>query len=195
MTLLTETRRATTAAPIHELLADRWSPRSFDPEATVSEEQIAALLEAARWAPSAANFQPRRFLVARRGSASFDRITEALSSGNQPWAPAASLYVVAVALAADPEGTPYRWAEYDAGQAIAGLAVQAHALGLHVHPMGGFDPEAIRREFALPEGAVPVTVNAIGTVAAADRLPERYRSRETAERTRLPLSELVLVDD
>jgi nitroreductase len=77
---------------------------------------------------------------------------------------------------------------------MAHLTVQAHALGLHVHPMGGFDPEALALAFDLPEHAVPISVTAVGAVAPADRLPERYRAREAAPRTRLPLDELVLVD-
>ncbi|HET6825542.1 MAG TPA: nitroreductase family protein [Amnibacterium sp.] len=194
MTLLTDSRRAETATPIHDLLAERWSPRSFDPHATVSEEAITALLEAARWAPSAANLQPRRFVVARRGGEAFQAVTDALSEGNRPWAPDASLFVVAIALTRDEQGAAHRWAEYDAGQAMAHLTVQAHALGLHVHPMGGFDPEALALAFDLPEHAVPISVTAVGAVAPADRLPERYRAREAAPRTRLPLDELVLVD-
>jgi len=195
MTLLTSDRRAETAAPIHPLLADRWSPRSFDAEATVPDEAVTAMLEAARWAPSAANLQPRRFVVARRGSEAFQVVTDSLAEGNRPWARSASLYVVAIALTTDENGKAYRWADYDAGQAMAMLTVQAHDLGLHVHPMGGFDAEALELAFDLPENAVPVSVSAIGVVAPADRLPERYRDRETAPRTRLPLSELVLVDD
>jgi len=195
MTLLTESRRAETATPIHDLLAERWSPRSFDPGFVVSDEGVTALLEAARWAPSAANLQPRRFVVARRGSEAFQAVTDALSEGNRPWAAKASLFVVAIALTEDEQGTPYRWAEYDAGQAMAHLTVQAHALGLHVHPMGGFDPEALSLAFDLPERAVAISVSAIGAAAPADLLPERYRSRENAPRTRLPLEELVLVDD
>jgi nitroreductase len=195
MTLLTDDRRAETSAPLHDLLADRWSPRSFDQAFEVDEEAVAALLEAARWAPSAANLQSRRFVVARRGSEAFQAITDSLAEGNRPWAVDASLLVVAIALTTSPEGKPFRWADYDAGQAIAHLTVQAHALGLHVHQMGGFDPEALALAFDLPEQAAPVTVTAIGRAASADRLPERYRDRETAPRTRLPLSELVLVDD
>ncbi len=195
MTLLTDSRRAETAAPIHELLAERWSPRSFDPEFVVSDEAVTALLEAARWAPSAANFQPRRFVVARRGSEAFQSVTDALSEGNRPWAPNASLFVVAIALTRTSRASLTAGRSTTRGQAIAHLTVQAHALGLHVHPMGGFDPEALALAFDLPEGAVPISVNAIGAAAPADLLPERYRSRESAPRTRLPLEELVVVDD
>lgn len=195
MTLTVESRRADTTAPIHDLLAERWSPRSFDAEAVVPESAITSMLEAARWAPSAANLQRRRFVVARRGSEAFQAITDALAEGNRPWAQTASLYVVAVALTTTADGKPFRWAEYDAGQAMAQLTVQAHDLGLHVHPMGGFDPEALALAFDLPDDAVPVSVSAIGVAAAADLLPERYRDRERAPRTRLPLDELVLVND
>ena len=103
--------------------------------------------------------------------------------------------MVAVALSTAPDGKAYRWAEYDAGQAVAHLTTQAQALGLHVHQMGGFDAEAIRRDFELPEGATPITVSAIGRGAGAELLPERYRDRETADRERLPLAELLLVDE
>ncbi|MER2221307.1 MAG: nitroreductase family protein, partial [Rhodococcus sp. (in: high G+C Gram-positive bacteria)] len=47
-----------------------------------SDDQLDALLEAARWAPSANNFQPRRFVVARRGSHHFDTIVHALVGFN-----------------------------------------------------------------------------------------------------------------
>jgi nitroreductase len=191
-------RRAVTAAPIEEILAVRWSPRSFDRDAVVTEEQVTSLLEAARWAASASNVQARRFIVGRRGTETFDRIEQHLMGFNRVWAPNASLLVLAVAVTA-PEGDgpvgAHRWAEYDLGQAMANLVSQAHALGLHAHPMGGIEVADLRAEFDLPERFLPVTVTAIGTVASPDLLPEKQRERETAERARLPLDELVLVND
>lgn len=188
-------RQAVTAAPIEEILSMRWSPRSFDPEAVVTDEQVTSMLEAARWAASASNVQPRRFIVGKRGTDTFARIERHLMGFNRSWAPNASLLVLAIAVTG-PEGDEpagaYRWAEYDTGQAMANLASQAHALGLHAHPMGGIDVPGLRAEFDLPERFVPVTVTAVGTVASPDLLPEQYRLRETAERTRLPLEELVL---
>lgn len=188
-------RRASTSAPIEEILAMRWSPRSFDPDAMLSDEQVASLLEAARWAASASNTQPRRFVVARRGSTAFATVVAHLLGGNPGWAPTASLLVVAIAVTEDEEGRPLRWAEYDTGQAMANLATQAHALGLHVHPMGGIDVPGLQRAFDLPARFLPITVVAVGLVAHPELLPERYRERESAERTRLPLSELVLIDE
>ena len=188
-------RRATTSAPIEEILAMRWSPRSFDQDARLTDEQVASMLEAARWSASAANSQARRFLVARRGSTAFATVVAHLLGGNPDWAPTASVLVVAIAVTEDEEGRTLRWAEYDTGQAVASLAAQAHALGLHVHQMGGIDAEGLQRAFDLPSRLVPITVTAVGTVAHPELLPERLRERESAERTRLPLTDLVLVDE
>lgn len=193
MTIATAGHRAVTQHPIAEVLAERWSPRSFDGSAELSDEQLTALLEAARWAPSAANFQPRRFIAARRGTPEFDAIADTLAAGNRVWAGRASALVVGVALTTDADGISYRWAEYDLGQSIAHLTVQAHTDGLHVHQMGGFDPAAIIRRFGLAENQVPVSVTAIGAIADAEELVEPYRAREVADRERLPLGELVLV--
>ena len=60
---------AVTAAPILDVLAERWSTRIFDAETPIDEAALASALEAARWAPSANNTQPWRFVVARRGTA------------------------------------------------------------------------------------------------------------------------------
>lgn len=197
MTVIAD-RRAVTAVPIEEILSMRWSPRSYDPTATVTDEQVTSLLEAARWAASASNVQSRRFIVGRRGTETFDRIERHLMGFNRSWAPNASLLVLAIAVTS-PEGDApagaYRWAEYDTGQSMANLASQAHALGLHAHPMGGIEVADLRAEFDLPERFLPITVTAVGTIASPDLLPEKYRERETAERTRLPLDELVLARD
>ncbi|MFD1720558.1 nitroreductase family protein [Amnibacterium endophyticum] len=188
-------RRAETTAPIEELLAMRWSPRAFDPTAEVTDEQLTSLLEAARWAASAQNSQPARFIAGRRGTTTFDRIERHLMGFNRAWAPNASALVLAVVSTEDAEGRTLRWAEYDTGQAMANLAVQAHALGLHVHPMGGIEVAALQAEFDLPQQLVPITATAVGTIGDPVTLPERYRERETAPRTRRPLDELVLARD
>ena len=70
---------AATQLPIAELIARRWSPRAIDPNRPVHRDQLLALLEAARWAPSAMNLQPTRFIVARRGTDTFAKIAESLA--------------------------------------------------------------------------------------------------------------------
>ncbi|PPH18297.1 MULTISPECIES: nitroreductase family protein [unclassified Rathayibacter] len=190
----TASRTASTSAPILDVLAERWSPRSYDASATVSDETLASLLEAARWSPSASNSQPWRFIVARRGTDGFDRIVSTLAGFNGAWAGSAAVLVVALAETVDSEGKPRPWAVYDLGQSIAHLSVQAHHEGLHVHQMAGFDKDAVRAAFSVDERFDPVTIAAVGVAAEADALAnETLRERETAPRTRLPLEELVLV--
>ncbi|AZQ39525.1 oxidoreductase [Streptomyces cyaneochromogenes] len=182
-------RTATTAVAVHPLLADRWSPRSFDATHTITDEELVPLLEAARWAPSARNLQPWRFLVGRRGDEAYRRLLATLVPGNQLWAGNSSLLVAAVAAERREDGTPHQGAAYDTGLAVAQLSVQAHALGLHAHQMGGFDPERLRVSLGVPDGYRPLSITAIGALAAADLLPKELRDRETAARERRPLTE------
>lgn len=185
-------RTAETRVPLVPLLDERWSPRSFDATATISDSQLDALLEAARWAPSASNHQPRRFVVARRGSADFDTIVGALVGFNAAWADKASALIVGVAETSTVEGEARPFARYDLGQAIAHLTVQAHAEGFHTHQMAGVDFDVVRAAFDLTDNLEPVTVTAVGVVDEADKLADALAEREVAERTRLPLDELVL---
>lgn len=186
-------RIAKTNVPLIPELSERWSPRSFNPDATITDTQLDALLEAARWAPSASNNQPRRFIVARRGSDEFDTIVSALVGLNASWAHDASLLVVGIAETSSTEGDARPYAEYDLGQSLAHLSVQAQAEGLHSHQMAGVDWNKVKQGFNLAENLKPMTVTAVGTVAGADRLSEVLEQRETAPRTRLPLNELVLL--
>src|SRR3954454_8714858 len=133
---------ADTTAPLHPLLAQRWSPRSFQTSHQLDDEAVTALLEAARWAPSANNSQPWRFLLARRGDQEFKALSGLLAEGNRSWAPHASALLLVVAQTTDGTGRPRPWALYDTGQAVAALSIQAQANGLHVHQLGGFDADA-----------------------------------------------------
>ena len=188
----TTERTADTAVPIVRELDARWSPRSFDASATVSDAQLDALLEAARWAPSASNHQPRRFIVGRRGTHVFDTIVGTLVGFNAAWAASASALVVAIAETSTVEGDKRPYAAYDLGQAVAHLSVLAQAEGLHTHQMAGVEFGELSAAFDLPENQEPLTVTAVGVVAPADALEGPLAERETAPRTRLPLSELVL---
>ena len=78
-------KRASTDQPIHDLLADRWSPRAFA-DRDVEASQLESLFEAARWAPSCFNEQPWRFFVATRSNRNaFERLSSCLMDGNA-WA-------------------------------------------------------------------------------------------------------------
>lgn len=194
-TLTPADRLAVTSEPISDVIAGRWSPRSFDTSAEVPDRSITAALEAARWAASASNTQPWRFIVARRGTPEHASIVGNLADVNRRWAGSAAVLIVNVAESVGESGQAQRWAEYDLGQAAATLALQAHRDGLHVHQMGGFDPEALHTAFGLEERLTVVSVAALGFLAPPEHLPdETLRQREVAPRSRKGLDEIVLVD-
>lgn len=184
-------RHAQTAVPIHPLLAARHSTRAFDAEAELGDAQATALLEAARWAPSAGNTQPWRFLLAKRDTGEFKRVLDCLNPGNRDWASHASALLVAVRTDADAKG-PLSHAMYDLGQAMAHLTFQAAAEGLTVRQMGGFDAVALAAEFALAEPLVPTTVVAIGAPGDPAALPESVSGPDRAPRARLAIEDLLL---
>jgi nitroreductase len=192
MTAPALTRSAATEAPVLDILAERWSPRAFAADETVDETRLASALEAARWAPSANNSQPWRFVVARRGTPAHARIHDALVGFNQAWAGDAAVLIVAVAETADADGKPRGFAAYDLGQAVAHLSVQAHHDGLHVHQMGGFDHDALRAAFSLDARFEPLTVIALGPIGDPSTLPDVLQQREAAPRERRPLSDSLI---
>ncbi len=176
---------------LHPLVAERTSPRSFSPSHRLDDATALALLEAARWAPSAMNHQPWRFALARRGTQLHARLLGALVEGNRRWACDASALVVALA-ERHRDGRPMGTADYDLGLSVAQLVLQTHAHGLAAHQMGGFDRAAVRELLDAPDGLEPVVVVAVGERAHPDRLPEDLRARETAVRQRRPLEQTVL---
>ena len=189
---MTAAVRNPTQVPVAHPIAQRWSPRAFDPAFDLSADDMTALGEAARWAPSAANLQPTRFIVARRGTATFDTIVGTLAGFNREWAPNASALIVAVAETTR-EGKPMRWAEYDLGQAVAHLSIEATHRGLITHQMGGFDADALRSAFLLAEGLTPVAIVAVGRHDDSDDVAPAIRERDLAPRARRNLADLTLL--
>ena len=157
---------------LHPLLAGRWSPASFDASYDITEDQTGALLEAARWAPSAGNSQPWAFIVGRRGDATHARLVRHLAGSSATWAPAASLLIANLAHRYV-EGTDWEYSEfslYDLGQAVAHLTLQAQALGLATRQFRAFNRAGVAAEFAVPEHWEVTTMVAVGRAALAGAL-------------------------
>ena len=186
-------KHAESSVDLHPILAERWSPRSYDPNFQISNEDLLGILEAARWSPSWTNNQPWRFIVAKKGSPEFENISNKLSGFNKVWAPKASLYLLIAAQTTNPDDTARPMALYDSGIASANITTEAIHRGLVVHQIGGFDTEAVARDFKFPLGLRPLTVLVIGKQAPADQLPDQALiDREKSKRERLPLYELVI---
>lgn len=186
-------KHAETEYPINELLRRRWSPRLFQDDRSVSQEALMSLLEAARWAPSCFNDQPRFFLVFDGSDAeAFKEAQACLADGNS-WALKAPILMFSVARETfEHNGKPNRWGQHDTGAAMENLLLQATDLGLRAHPMGGFDADRVRASFEVPEGYTPMAAIAIGYPyrgGLAD-LDEKQRGKELAQRQRKPLSEM-----
>lgn len=178
---------------VHELIRRRWSPRAFS-TAPVPAEALRSLIEAARWAPSSMNEQPWRLIVADRDRdpESHARVVATLMPFNASWAERAPVLMVVTAQSTfSRNGSVNRWSQYDTGLAIGQLTLQATALGLGVHQMGGFNVAAIHESLGLPDGYEPIAVLAIGYRGNPDDLSGDMRARELATRNRHPVEEWV----
>ncbi|HEY6282143.1 MAG TPA: nitroreductase family protein [Burkholderiales bacterium] len=185
-------KKAQTSVAIHDLMARRWSPRAFDNNRPVSHEQIKSLLEAARWAPSCFGDEPWRYLLwdRKRDPAGWQKAFECLAGGNQIWVKNAPLLMASIAGSQFAHnGKPNRWAQHDTGASSMSLVLQAVALGLAAHQMGGFDADKLRERFAIPTGYTPMAMIAVGYQANADILEGEIKERELASRARKPLGE------
>ena len=184
-------RRAPADHPLLDAIAERWSPRAFDPDRPLSEADVLPLLEAARWAASSSNLQPWRLAWALRGEDAFGRLLSCLNPGNAAWAHRAGALLLGCAVVDKPDGRgPNRHAAHDLGAALAQMAVQAAANGIGMHAMGGFDREAARTALAVPPGVEPFTAVALGWPGDPALLDPDRRAREGAPRVRLPLADI-----
>lgn len=163
---------------LHPLLATRWSPIAFDLDHEASDRDVATLLEAARWAPSAGNSQPWAFIVGRRGDDAHGRLVRHLAGSSRRWAPSAAILVANLChrYVEDTDWDYSEFALYDLGQAVAHMTVQATALGLSARQFRAFDREAITTEFGIPSHWQVTTMTAFGRPAHAQPTRER-RSR------------------
>jgi nitroreductase len=191
---LEQNKHAIADAPVEDLILRRWSPRAFA-DSPVSDADLKTLFTAASWAASSYNEQPWRFLVGRKGDETWNKIFHSLTPANQSWTNSAPVLFASLAKRTfSHNGSPNRVAVHDVGAASATLSLQATALGLHTHGMAGFDPEALRAAFHIPNDFDPVACWALGYLGDPDRLPENYRKMEFQTRTRKPLHEFVFTE-
>jgi len=185
-------KKASTDYPIHELLAERWSPYAFE-DRPVPEADLRSLFEAARWAPSSYNEQPWSYIVATKDNPEqFQRLLSCLVEGNQVWAKAApvlALGVVSLRFARNAKDN--RAAVHDLGLAAGNLLLEATTRGLFVHQMIGILPEKARKIYGIPEGFEAWTALAIGYKGDPMSLPDQLRERDLAPRQRKPLRAFV----
>jgi nitroreductase len=180
-----------TQGPVIDVIKNRWSPRSFAGRA-IADTDMETLLEAASWAFSAFNEQPWRYIYAHRGTALFDQLWGLLMPGNQPWCKEAAVLMVSMMQTQTAAGKPNSAAMHDLGAANFALLLQANAMDIYGHVMGGYDHARAITELELPEGTVPVAMIALGYRDVPEKLPEPFLTRELTPRSRKKVSEIVL---
>ena len=185
-------RPAQTSKPIHDLLARRWSPRAFDPNRPVTRDQLRTLLEAGRWAPSCNGDEPWRYLIwdKARDPQGWQKAYDCLNENNKKWVKNVTLLMMSCAGSAfEATGKPNRWTQHDTGAASVSMALQAVAMGLVIHQMGGWDAEKARAAFAIPPEYTPMAMIAVGYQASPDILDDETKAKELRPRGRKPLAE------
>ena len=184
-------KKALTSFPINELSGNRWSPRAFL-DMPVETEKLIALFEAARWSASGGNEQPWRFIVGQNHDETWEMIFSTLAEGNREWNEHVPVLILAVGYKISSwDGGISGYFQYDTGQAVAHLTIEAMNQGLYVHQMGGFSSEKACELFEIPDTCQPLTVIAAGYIGDAVSLTEKLKQRELQDRTRKNLSEIV----
>lgn len=181
---------AITPLELHPLIKNRWSPRSFE-QTPVEGAKIQRILEAARWAPSAFNEQPWRFIAGVKPNNTWSKLLESLVEWNRNWAILAPVIISVLGKKSlTKNGNPNATYQYDTGQAVAWITAQAAQEGLVVHQMAGFDKEFVSKTFDVPIDFEPISILALGYQSTPDKLPPDYQKAELAPRSRKEPSEL-----
>ena len=163
---------------IDPIFIERWSPRSMSGQ-ELTEQEIGALFEAARWAPSSYNGQPWRLLYARRGTEHWDAFFDLMVEFNQGWAKNAGLLIVILSRRTfERNGKPSPTHSFDSGAAWQNLALQGGRMGLVVHGMQGFDYDKARETLEVPDDFAVEAMAAVGRPGRVEDLPEKLRQRE-----------------
>lgn len=176
---MTEENKRVADYEIDPVYIKRWSTRAFSNK-EVDEELLFSLFEAARWAPSAANVQPWRFVFAR-SQEDREKFLSFMNKGNM-WCGEAPVLVAVISHKHwnyDSDSINPTHA-FDTGTAWGFLALEAVRKGLYTHPMGGFDREKAREVLKLPQDYEIHAIVAVGYKGDRADLPEALQEREVA---------------
>lgn len=164
--------------PIDPIYLQRWSPRAFSTK-PIAKEKLNAIFEAARWAPSAANFQPWRFVIVEKKEDK-DKFLSFVNETNVEWCKHAPVLVAIISKTTRNEAGDLNITHaFDTGAAWAYLTLEATRQGLITHGMGGFDRQKAKKVLQIPEEYDVQAITAIGYHDPnAELLPEKFKDRE-----------------
>lgn len=175
---------------IHPLLYSRWSPRSMSGQ-PISKDDLTALFEAARMAPSSYNAQPWRLIYVTKDDASWNDYISLLVDFNKQWCKnAAALILIVSKKTFDHNGKPSQTHSFDAGAAWMSIALEGVHLGLVVHAMQGFNYDKARVIANVSEEFQVEAMIAVGHKGTKESLPLPMQELEKPN-GRKPLSDIV----
>jgi len=154
---------------LDEAIFGRRSVRKFT-DRYVTDEEIRAMIDAARWAPSWANTQVWEFIVVR-DRALMEKIAGTYVDKNPATRATLSASALIVACARDGVSGCYdgkdvtsiqKWYMFDLGMAVENLCLKAHAMGLGTVVAGYMDHQACKKILEVPAGYEVVAVLPVG---------------------------------
>lgn len=163
---------------IEDLFWHRFSPRALSGEA-LNEEAVLTVLEAARFAPSAFNEQPWRFIYSLKGDNAWQEILSSLVDFNQAWANKSGALIIVLAKNNFSHNDQLNnTSQFDTGAAWQNLALQARALGLVAHGMSGFDYEKLKEKFKINDSFSILATIALGHPGDINDLNDEMKEKE-----------------
>ena len=171
------TNNRSTEYEISDIFLKRYSARAMSGE-KISKEEIMTLCEAARWAPSSMNEQPWRFMYAMRDTEDFNLFLSFTNEGNQSWCKNAGALIIELSkknFSNEKENFAH---SFDAGAAWENLALQGVNMNLVIHPIGGYNKEALIRELNIPKEYEVEIMISVGRPGKIEDLPEKFQERE-----------------
>jgi len=161
---------------VDSLFIQRYSSRKFAND-QLDEQQIVTLIEAAKWAPSASNEQPWRFIIANDEKQK-KLFSEFINEGNRTWVDQAPALILLLSKNIKDNGDVNSYHEFDSGTAWGYLSVQAHLQGLNTRAIGGFDKIKAKELLHLSDDLEPRIVIALGHKDAQE---EQLTTRKSLE--------------
>lgn len=164
-----------------ELVKKRQSDRKYESRA-VEREKVVQCLEAARWAPSACNSQPWKFVVVDDPALLSPIALAAASMGMNKFAHEAPVFVAVVLEKMNFTariGSVIKDKEYsllDVGIAVEHFCLQAAEIGLGTCIMGWFDEKKVKKLLQIENKRVPLLIS-VGYPAS----PTRKKVRKTLD--------------
>lgn len=160
-----------------DLAKERYSCRSFE-EKEIEKEKIEKILEAARVAPTAVNYQPQRILILN-DKGKLSRLSECTKMG---WnAPLIMIicYDKTVSWKSKFDGRDE--GIIDASIATTQMMLEVQDLGLGATWIGYFDSNKVREVYKIPENLEIIAMLAIGYPSADAKPSERHLDRKPIE--------------